>query len=89
MLTVRRLSCVEGTGNSIPWASTCRYLGVFFISRNSFKFNYENVKKSLFKSVNAIFGKLDDMLLPTLSSVCCKPNVFQLSVVVWLSNVTK
>jgi hypothetical protein len=38
------------TGNIIPWASTCRYLGVFFMSYSVFKCDYDSAKKTLFKS---------------------------------------
>ena len=46
------------TGNLIPWVNTCRYLGVFFVSHRVFKCDYDDAKKKLFRTFNAIFGKI-------------------------------
>ena len=45
-------------GSKIPWAKTCKYLGIEMISSRSFKCAFDNAKKSFYKSFNAIFGKI-------------------------------
>jgi hypothetical protein len=45
-------------GHTIQWVTKCLYLGKLLLSSNVFKCDFENEKKSLFKSFNAIFGKI-------------------------------
>jgi len=45
-------------GNIIPWAKNCRYLGVYFQSHHVLKCLFDEAKKSLFRSFNAIYGKI-------------------------------
>ena len=45
-------------GNVLNWVSTCRYLGVFIVSARQFKCSFDSAKKSLFRSFNAIYGKI-------------------------------
>jgi hypothetical protein len=42
----------------IPWVTVFRYLGIYIVSGNVVKCDFSNVKKSLFKSVNGVFGKI-------------------------------
>jgi hypothetical protein len=63
------------SGNIIPWVNSCRYLGIFILSNRVFKCDYDNAKKSLFKSFNAIFGKMGrlasaDVVVHMLQSKC-------------------
>ena len=45
-------------GVVIPWVTVCRYLEIYIVSGNVFKCDFSNVKKSLFKSFNGVFGKI-------------------------------
>jgi hypothetical protein len=45
-------------GVVIPWVTVCRYLGIYIVSGNVFKCDFSNVKKSLFKSLKGVFGKI-------------------------------
>ena len=49
---------VTHRGSKIPWAKSCKYLGIEMISSRSFKCVFDNAKKSFYKSFNAIFGKI-------------------------------
>lgn len=53
--------CAEITafnGVVIPWVTSCRYLGIYITSGNVFKCDFAHAKQCLFKSFNAIFGKI-------------------------------
>ena len=70
-----RADIITCAGSSIPWAKTCRYLGVFFKSHSVFKCDYDNAKKTLFRSFNAIFGKVGryapaDVIVHMLQAKC-------------------
>ena len=45
-------------GDNLLWTKSCRYLGVYMCSSNSFKCSLSNAKKSFYRSFNSIFGKL-------------------------------
>ena len=36
--------------------TTCRYLGVYFVSGHTFKCTFENAKRQFYRSFNAVFG---------------------------------
>jgi len=46
------------SGNVIPWVTRCRYLGVHIVSARTFKCNFDDAKRSLYRSFNAIYGKI-------------------------------
>jgi hypothetical protein len=46
------------SGQTIEWASTCRYLGIVFRNARQFKIMFDNVKSRFYKAFNAIFGKV-------------------------------
>jgi len=44
-------------GRVISWASEVRYLGVFVVRSRSFKWAYDNDKRSFYSAVNGILVK--------------------------------
>ena len=46
------------SGGVIPWSDSCRYLGVYIKSAKVFKCIFDESKKSLYRSFNAIYGKI-------------------------------
>ena len=62
-------------GSTIPWANKCLYLGKTLLGSKSFKCEFENEKKSLYRSFNAIFGRIGriasaDVVLHLLKTKC-------------------
>lgn len=45
-------------GSTISWSTNCRYLGVYIMSFRVFKCSSDNAKKAMFRSFNAIYGKV-------------------------------
>jgi hypothetical protein len=45
-------------GNVIPWVTCCRYLGIHVVSARTFKCDFDEAKRSLYRSFNAIYGKI-------------------------------
>ncbi len=45
-------------GSVIPWVSKCKYLGKTLLCSKSFKCEFENEKKALYRSFNGIFGRI-------------------------------
>jgi hypothetical protein len=63
------------TGNIIVWAKNIRYLGVYIENSHKFKCNFDNAKRSFYRSFNAIFGKVggvasEDVVLFLIKSKC-------------------
>lgn len=49
---------VSKNGTVIPWANKIRYLGIYLKSSNSFRCCLDENKKSFYRSINAIFGRV-------------------------------
>ena len=45
-------------GNALPWVTNCRYLGIYIKAYYRFKCDFDHAKKSLYRSFNAIYGKV-------------------------------
>ena len=65
--------CADGT--PLAWVDSIRYLGVFIVRSRKFKCSFDNAKRSFFRSVNALFGKLgrsasEDIFLHLVNSKC-------------------
>jgi len=43
-------------GEAISWVTTCRYLGVYFVSGRELKCCFDQPKQNFFRSFNAIFS---------------------------------
>jgi hypothetical protein len=71
--------------DDILWVSSCRYLGVYLRASRHFKCDFSNSKKSFYRAVNAIFGKVlriatEDIILHLISSKCIPILLFGLDV---------
>ena len=54
-------SCVNiitHNGCKIPWVKEMRYLGIYMIHGHRFKCSWEHARKSFYRSLNSIFGKV-------------------------------
>ena len=45
-------------GTKLDWVQEMRYLGVYIASAANFKCLFDNAKKSLYRSFNAVYGRL-------------------------------
>ena len=45
-------------GQAISWVTTCRYLGVYFVSGRELKCCFDQAKQKFFRSFNAIVSKV-------------------------------
>jgi len=66
------------TGAIIPWMDEIRYLDVFIVRSRLFKCSLDHAKKSFYRSVNAIFGKVgqfasEEVTLQLIKSKCIRP----------------
>lgn len=62
-------------GEQIFWATTCRYLGVYFVCGQRFKCCFDHAKRQFFRSVNAIFSRVgtfvsEEVFVNLLRSKC-------------------
>ena len=62
-------------GDDITWVTSCRYLGVWLSASRHFKCDFSNSKKSFFRAVNGIFGKVlriatEDTVLHLIVTKC-------------------
>jgi Reverse transcriptase (RNA-dependent DNA polymerase) len=70
--------CAELTtlsGASIKWVSSCKYLGVFFISGRCFKCSFDQAKSKFFRAFNCIYSKVscatnEDTVITLLKAKC-------------------
>ena len=65
--------CADGT--PLAWVDSIRYLGVIIVRSCKFKCSFDNAKRSFFRSVNALFGKLgrsasEDVFLHLVNTKC-------------------
>jgi hypothetical protein len=72
------IQCAELTsafGGYIKWVSSCRYLGVFFISGRTFRCSFDNAKARFFRAFNALYSKVgrlasEEVVLSLLRCKC-------------------
>jgi len=62
-------------GHKLPWSNEIRYLGTYIVQCRQFKCSLDYAKKSLFRSLNAIFGKIgrnasEEVILELIRSKC-------------------
>jgi len=62
-------------GSTIPWVKKCKYLGKTLLCSKSFKCEFENEKKALYRSFNGIFGRIGriastEVVIHLLKSKC-------------------
>lgn len=65
---------ITSFGFSLPWVNIMRYLGIFIVSSRIFRCSLDYAKKSYYRSLNAIFGKIGRSASEevTLQLVSCK-----------------
>ena len=73
-----------GDGRQLPWVKEIRYLCIHIVQSRHFKSATDNHKKSFFRSVNAIFGKVgristDEVILQLVFF----QSVYPTRVIVW------
>ena len=66
---------VSSFGGNIKWTSSCRYLGVFFISGRTFRCSFDNAKCRFFRAFNAIYSKVgrlasEEVIINLLHTKC-------------------
>ena len=49
---------VNASGLPLPWVKEMSYLGIHLLSSHIFKCSFDAIKRSFFRSVNAVFGKI-------------------------------
>ena len=59
-LPVRPLSTSSGV--EIPWKDKMRYLGAFVVKCRKFKCCVDDAMKSFYRAINAVLGKLAELL---------------------------
>lgn len=62
-------------GLSLPWVKELKYLGVCFMSSRTFRCSFDQAKRSYYRSLNAIFGKVgriasEEVVLQLVASKC-------------------
>jgi hypothetical protein len=62
-------------GGVLEWVSSCRYLGVHFVSGRTLKCSFSNAKSRFFRAFNALFGKVgraasEETVLELLRAKC-------------------
>ena len=63
------------SGSFLPWVNVMRYLGVYLTSSRTFKCSLDNAKRSFYRALNAIFGKIgrvasEEVVLQLVNSKC-------------------
>jgi len=72
------VNCAEAltlSGQSVPWVSVLRYLGIFIVRSLKFKCSLEAAKRSFYRTPNSIFGKIgrsasEETTLQLIQSKC-------------------
>jgi len=62
-------------GHKLPWSNEIRYLGTYIVQNRQFKCSLDYAKKSFFRSLNAVFGKIgrnasEEVILELIMSKC-------------------
>jgi hypothetical protein len=66
---------MSNSGRVLPWVAQMKYLGIHMLSSRKFKCTLDQAKRSYFRSVNAIFGRVgrsasEEVVLQLISSKC-------------------
>ena len=72
-----KIASVQIAGEDLEWKQEMRYLGVIFVSANSFQCNLLNARQKFFKALNGIFAKIGTkasaMIILSLVNSYCVP----------------
>lgn len=68
-------SLTSNDGGSLPWVTSCRYFGVYFIGGRSFKCSLDHAKCKFFRSFNCIFSRVgrfasEEVVLSLIRAKC-------------------
>ena len=60
---------------ALPWVEEIRYLGIFMVRSRTFKCSLDHAKRSFYRALNAIFGKIgriasEQVVLELVSKKC-------------------
>jgi len=82
---VRYREMTTSTGNSVSLVNQMRYLGVFFVKSRVFKCDLDHVKRSFYRTANAIFGRIsriasEEVIIQLIKSKCIPVQVYGLEV---------
>jgi len=66
--------CTSG-GHLIPWFDRMRYFGLFIVRSHAFKCSLDHAKRSFYRAVNGIFGRIgrtasEEVILELVKSIC-------------------
>ena len=66
--------CTSG-GRLIPWVDEMRYLGLFIVQSRTFKCSLDHAKRSVYRVVNGIFGRIgrmasEEVILELIKTKC-------------------
>jgi Reverse transcriptase (RNA-dependent DNA polymerase) len=62
-------------GHALPWVDEVKYLGIVILRSRFFKCSFDQAKRALYRSLNAIFGRVgrlvsEEVLLQLVNSKC-------------------
>ena len=82
---VRCKEITTSAGNSISWTNQMRYLGVFIVKSRVFKCDLDHAKRSFYRAVNAIFGRIgriasEEVIIQLTKSKCIPVLIYGLEV---------
>ena len=82
---VRFKEITTSAGNSISWANQMRYLGVFIVKSRVFKCDLDHAKRSFYRAVNAIFGRIgriasEEVIIQLIKNKCIPVLIYGLEV---------
>ena len=74
------------TGAILPWVDELRYLDIFIVKSRKFRCSLEHAKKSCYRVINAIFGKIgrvasEEVILELVSKKCIPILLYGLEVI--------
>ena len=77
-------------GDRVDLADSCRYLGVYLVSAQSFRYSSHEARASFYRSFNGIFGKVgryasEDVVLSLVTSKCLSVLLYATEVCLLLS----
>jgi len=53
-----KCASIKINNQDLPWVNEIRYLGIYIVRSDKLKCSLDHAKRSFYRSVNSIFGKL-------------------------------
>jgi len=87
-----KCASININNQDLPWVNEIRYLGIYIVRANKLKCSLDHAKRSFYRSVNSIFGKLgrtasEEVILHLVHSKCLPALLYGLEVCKRMSNV--